>query len=205
MDVARGLLQERPLQFQHQNVRVKSGCNPCPTCGHLLSSQILYALLVGEQQHKIARARFCTQSCSKVGQLLVNSSPTPHPIGSCMGSAELGFASWPHSSKFFDLLPHHPYPPCKNGTTHGTSFCNTRGHMPIDSPFKITERIVVRQRLAIAGRIANFGASRYRAICHNASLLQYKGITRLGVGGGKRSSCAFLLHATMQRLDGSRP
>ena len=29
--------------------------------------------------------RFCTQSCSKVGQLLFNSSPTPHPMGSCRG------------------------------------------------------------------------------------------------------------------------
>ena len=31
------------------------------------------------------QARFCTQSCSKVGQLLVNSLPTPHPMGSCRG------------------------------------------------------------------------------------------------------------------------
>ena len=29
------------------------------------------------------RARFCTQSCSKVGQLLANSSPTSHPKGNC--------------------------------------------------------------------------------------------------------------------------
>ena len=46
---------------------------PCPTLGQLLASRILYALLVGEKQHEIARARFCTQSCSKVGQLLTNS------------------------------------------------------------------------------------------------------------------------------------
>ena len=59
--------------------------NPCPTLGQLLASRILYALLVGEKQYEIARARFCTQSCSKVGQLLVNSSPTPHPMGSCRG------------------------------------------------------------------------------------------------------------------------
>ena len=45
----------------------------------------LHALLVGEKQYEIAKARFFTQSCSKVGQLLVNSSPTPHPMGSCRG------------------------------------------------------------------------------------------------------------------------
>ena len=59
--------------------------NSCATLGQLLASRILYTLLVGEEQHEIARARFCTQSCSKVGQLLVNSSPTPHPTGSCRG------------------------------------------------------------------------------------------------------------------------
>ena len=42
--------------------------NPCPTLGQLLASRILYALLVGEKQHEIARARFRTQSCSNVGQ-----------------------------------------------------------------------------------------------------------------------------------------
>ena len=55
--------------------------NPCPILGQLLASQILYKLLVGEnigrrKQYEIAQARFCTQSCSKVGQLLVNSLPT---------------------------------------------------------------------------------------------------------------------------------
>ena len=59
--------------------------NRCPTLGQLLASRMLHALLVGEKQHEIAKARFCTQSCSKVGQLLVNSSPTPHPMGSCRG------------------------------------------------------------------------------------------------------------------------
>ena len=32
--------------------------NPCPTLGQLLASRIVYALLVGEEQHEIARARF---------------------------------------------------------------------------------------------------------------------------------------------------
>ena len=79
LGVARGLLQERLLQFQHGNVRAQKLANPCPTLGQLLASRILYTLLVGEKQHEIAKARFCTQSCSKVGQLLVNSSPTPIP------------------------------------------------------------------------------------------------------------------------------
>ena len=47
------------------------------------SSQPDFAHAVGEKQHEIARARFCRQSRSKVGQLLVNSLPTPHPMGSC--------------------------------------------------------------------------------------------------------------------------
>ena len=83
LGVARGLLQERPMQFQQMFVS-KVG-NPCPTLGQLLASRILYKLLIGEKQYKLSQARFCTQSCSKVGQLLVNSSPTPHPMGSCRG------------------------------------------------------------------------------------------------------------------------
>ena len=58
---------------------------PCPSLGQLLANRILYALVVGEKQHEIAGARFCTQSCSKVDQLLGKSSPTPHPMGSCRG------------------------------------------------------------------------------------------------------------------------
>ena len=57
----------------------------CPTLCRLLASRILYAVLVGEKQSETARARSCTQSWSHVGQLLVNSSPTPHPMGSCRG------------------------------------------------------------------------------------------------------------------------
>ena len=34
------------------------------------ASRILYAHLVGEKQHKIARASFCTQSCSIVSESL---------------------------------------------------------------------------------------------------------------------------------------
>ena len=85
LGAARVPLQDRPLQFQHGDVRVNIVGNPCRTLGQLSASRILYVLLVGEKQREIARARFCTQSCSKVGQLLVNSSPTPRPMGSCRG------------------------------------------------------------------------------------------------------------------------
>ena len=139
-----------PCDFNTEVFVSKVG-NPCPTLGQLLASRILYALLVGEKQHEIAKARFrakwssslfwvsslnlyapyllsaddlgdfsgiswetlhsggrrlgacCrkamnpqklwtllsrerfrTQGCSsKVGQLLVHSSPTPHLMGSC--------------------------------------------------------------------------------------------------------------------------
>ena len=73
-----------PCKFNTE-IFVSQVGNPCPTLGQLLGSQILYSLLVGGTQHEIGRARFSTQSCSKVGQLLVNSSPTPHPMGSCRG------------------------------------------------------------------------------------------------------------------------
>ena len=73
-----------PFNFNAETFVSKVG-NLCPTLGQLLARPILYVLLVGEKQHEIARARFCTQSCSKIGQLLVNSIPTPHPMGSCGG------------------------------------------------------------------------------------------------------------------------
>ena len=71
--------------------------NPCPTLDQLLASRILYALLVGEKQHKIAMARFCTQSCSEVGQLLVNSSPTPHLME--VAGVFLAIVLWQHPKK----------------------------------------------------------------------------------------------------------
>ena len=73
-----------PCNFNTEMFVSKVG-NPCPTLGQLLANRILYAVLVGEKQYEIARARFCTRSCSEVGQLLVNSSPAPHPKGSCRG------------------------------------------------------------------------------------------------------------------------
>ena len=82
LGVTRGLGKKDPCNFNAEMFVPKVG-NPCPTLGPLLASRILYALLVAEKQHEIARARFCTQTCSKVGQLLVNSSLTPHPMGSC--------------------------------------------------------------------------------------------------------------------------
>ena len=73
-----------PCNFNAEMFVSKVG-NPCPTLGQLLASRILYALFAGEKPDEIARARFCTQNCSKVGQLLVNSSPTPPPVGRCKG------------------------------------------------------------------------------------------------------------------------
>ena len=73
-----------PCDFSTEMFVSKVG-NPCPTLGQLLASRILYALFAGEKEHEIARASFCSQSCSIVGQLLANSSPTPHPMGSCRG------------------------------------------------------------------------------------------------------------------------
>ena len=50
------------------------------------SSQPDFVQALGRRKTaRIAGARFCTQSCSRVGQLLVNSLPTPHPMGSCRG------------------------------------------------------------------------------------------------------------------------
>ena len=76
--------RETPCNFNTEKKVSRVG-SPCPPLGQLLASRILYALLVEEKQYEMARARFYTQSCSKVGQLLVNSSPTPHSMGSCRG------------------------------------------------------------------------------------------------------------------------
>ena len=58
-----------PCDFNTEMCVSKVG-NPCPTVGQLLPAGFVRAL---------------GRSCSKVGQLLVNSSPTPHPMGSCRG------------------------------------------------------------------------------------------------------------------------
>ena len=70
LGIARGLLQERPLQFQHGNVRVKSW-QPMSKSWSISSQPDFVRALGGRKQHEIAQAVFCTQSCSKVGQLLV--------------------------------------------------------------------------------------------------------------------------------------
>ena len=72
LGVSRGLLQERPLQFQHGLFRVKSW-QPMSNSWSTSSQPDFVRALVGEKQHEITSARFCTQSCSKVGQLLANS------------------------------------------------------------------------------------------------------------------------------------
>ena len=80
LGVARGRLQERPLQFEHGNVRVKSWQPMSNSWSASSQPEFVDAVLGGE-----GRARFCTQSCSKAGQRLVNPSPTPHPMGGCKG------------------------------------------------------------------------------------------------------------------------
>ena len=84
LGVASGRLQERPPAISTR----KCSCQKLAT--HVqeswsTSSQLDFVLALGRKQHEIARARFCTQSCSKDGQHLVNSSPTSHPMGSCKG------------------------------------------------------------------------------------------------------------------------
>ena len=66
----------------------------CPTC------QPYFVRALGrEKQHEIAKARFCTQTCSKVGQLLVNLSLTPYPMGSCRGLPFSSPLATPDSSR----------------------------------------------------------------------------------------------------------
>ena len=76
--------EKDPCYFNTEMFVSKVG-NPCPTLGQLLASRILYTLLVAEKQYEITRARFCIQSCTRIGQLLVNSPPTHHSMGSCSG------------------------------------------------------------------------------------------------------------------------
>ena len=59
--VARGLLQERPLQFQHGNIRVKSWQPMSNSWSTSSQPDLVRALGRGEKkQHEIATARFCT-------------------------------------------------------------------------------------------------------------------------------------------------
>ena len=64
--------QKDPCNFNTE-MFVSKVRNPCPTLAQLLASRILCALWVGGKQQKAARARFCTQSCSTLGQFLTNS------------------------------------------------------------------------------------------------------------------------------------
>ena len=142
LGVARGLLQERPLQLQHGNVRVKSlqrplrtksakrptkaGKRPINKGKRPIKTMVLVGMAVGclmgcfrapppswktaplkRPINCVLPADCCKKdpcnfnmemfvskvgnpcptlrSCSKAGQLLVNSSPTPHRMGSCRG------------------------------------------------------------------------------------------------------------------------
>ena len=66
------LSKKDPCNFNTEMLVSNVG-KPCPTLGQLLASRILYALLVGEKQQEIARAKFGTQNFLKVSQLVVNS------------------------------------------------------------------------------------------------------------------------------------
>ena len=71
--LAEKLCKKDPCNFNTEMFGFKVG-NPCPTLRQLLASWILYVLLVGEKRYEISRQDLDSQSCSKVGQLLVNSS-----------------------------------------------------------------------------------------------------------------------------------
>ena len=57
--------------------------------------------------------------CSKVGQLLVNSSPTPHPMGSCRGLPCSGPLATPEPNQVMDVV---------------TSCNSSKGALPTESP-----------------------------------------------------------------------
>ena len=100
LGVSTGLLQERLLQFQHENVPVKSWLNSWSTS----SQPDFVCALDKEKQYEIARARLCTQSCSKVGQL-VNSAPTPRPLRTCRGLPCSSPLSTPKRFTILDSVP----------------------------------------------------------------------------------------------------
>ena len=78
--------KKNPCNFNTEMLMSEVG-NPCPTLGSWSTSgQPDFVRALGRRkQHEIAGARFCTQSCSKVGQLLINSAPAFLAIGSCRG------------------------------------------------------------------------------------------------------------------------
>ena len=61
--------------------------NSCPTLGQLLDSRILdFVCTRGKRQAPRNRqGNILNTELLKVGQLLINSSPIPHPMGSCRG------------------------------------------------------------------------------------------------------------------------
>ena len=97
LGVARGPLQERPLQCQHGNVRVKSWQPMSNSRSTSRGSNIVCAL--GRRKNaKSPGQDFRTKSYSIVGQLLVGSSPTPHPTGSCRSLPCSGLLATPEIS-----------------------------------------------------------------------------------------------------------
>ena len=79
LGVARGLLQERPLQFQHGNVRVKSW-QPMSNSWSASSRPDFVRALGRRKTTRNRPSKILYTELLKVGQLLVNCSQTPHSI-----------------------------------------------------------------------------------------------------------------------------
>ena len=84
LGVARGLLQEKPCNFNTEMFVSKVG-QPCPTFGQLLASRILYALLVGKKQHDRQGKILYTELLKSWSNSWSNPCQPPHPMGSCRG------------------------------------------------------------------------------------------------------------------------
>ena len=87
LGVARGLLQERPLQFQHGNVRVKSW-QPMSNSWSTSCQPDLYTLLLGRKTARNRQGKFLytelLKSWSTLGQFPTNSPSHGKLQGSCL-------------------------------------------------------------------------------------------------------------------------
>ena len=82
-----------PCNFNTEMFMSKVG-NPCPTLGQLLAGRILYAILVGEEQHEMGRQDFV----HRVAQKLANSWSTPRQLPTPweLAGVFLAVALWQH-------------------------------------------------------------------------------------------------------------
>ena len=85
LGVARGLLQERPLQFQYRNARVKSWQPMSNSWSTSSQPDFVRALGRRKPARNLWGKILYTELLSKVDQLLVRSSPTLRPMVSCRG------------------------------------------------------------------------------------------------------------------------